>query len=56
MQGNLLRKSDIFCNRSQGGSNLSFPHVFGGNPHFFRPMDARRKHSGMTEAIILSYL
>ncbi|MBN2090437.1 hypothetical protein JW964_12560, partial [candidate division KSB1 bacterium] len=44
--------------RSQGGSNLSFPHVFGRNPYFFRQMDARQacprmslsgKHSGMTE-------
>ncbi|MBN2093193.1 hypothetical protein JW964_26455 [candidate division KSB1 bacterium] len=46
----------IIRNRSQGGLNLSFPHVFGGNPYFFRQMDARQKHSGMTEAFILSHL
>jgi len=42
----------IYCSRSQGGSNLSFPNVLGGNPHFFRPMNTRLKHSGMTAAII----
>ncbi len=43
-------------NRSQDESNLSFPHVLGGNLYFFRPMDARLKHSGMAEAIISLFL
>jgi len=27
---------------------MSFPHVFSGNPLFMSDMDARLKHSGMT--------
>ncbi|MBN2088885.1 hypothetical protein JW964_04695 [candidate division KSB1 bacterium] len=54
VQITFLHESLHLCNRSQGGANLSFPHVFGGNLLFFRPMDARLKHSGTTEAIILS--